>query len=129
MIKLLHAVCLLQVQPASPARSGHMGNIMSPPCGVVKLTGLRDLALLEWDGSMRTSKVIYLWLGESGRAPQGSSVACWPFKHLSITAFNFPFTAAPPPLAVTFLRDMNYWSAPSSSHHSYAQKGLRKTSC
>lgn len=65
MIKLLHTVCLLQVQPASPARSGHMGNIMSPPCGVVKLTGLCDLALLEWDGSTHTSKVIYLWLGES----------------------------------------------------------------
>lgn len=49
-----------------------------------------------------------LW---ESKSPQGHSTACWPFKYLSITAFNFPFTAGPSPLAVTFLRDMNYTAA------------------
>lgn len=46
-----------------------MGHIMSPPCGVVKLTGHGDLALLEVDGSMLTFKVICLLLCESLKAP------------------------------------------------------------
>lgn len=40
--------------------SSHMGHIMGPLCGVVKLTGHGDLALLEVDGSMLTFKVISL---------------------------------------------------------------------
>lgn len=47
-----------------------MGHIMGPPCGVVKLTGHSDLALLEVDGSMLTSKVIRLPLCESLKAPR-----------------------------------------------------------
>lgn len=46
-----------------------------------------------------------LW---ESKSPQGHSTACWPFKYLSITAFNFPSTAGPSPLAVTFLRDVNH---------------------
>lgn len=47
-----------------------MGNIMSPRCGVVKLTGHSDLALLELDGSTHTFKVICLRLCESLKAPR-----------------------------------------------------------
>ena len=45
-----------------------MGHIMGPPCGVVKLTGHGDLALVEVDGSTLTFKVICLLLCESLKA-------------------------------------------------------------
>lgn len=86
-----------------------MGHIMGPPCGVVKLTGHSDLALLEVDGSMATFKVICLLAPRETKSPQGHSTACWTFKYLSITAFNFPSTAGP--LALTFFCNGNYVAA------------------
>lgn len=86
-----------------------MGHIMGPPCGVVKLTAHSDLALLEVDGSMLTFKVICLLALQESKSPQGHSTACWPFKYLSITAFNFPSIAGP--LALTFLCDGNHVAA------------------
>lgn len=80
-----------------------MGHIMGQPCGVVKVTGHSDLALLEVDGSTLTFKVICLLALCESKSPQGRSVACWAFKYLSIAAFNFPSTAGLSPLAVTFL--------------------------
>lgn len=83
-----------------------MGHIMGPPCGVVKLTGHSDLASLEVDGSTLTFKVICLPAPRETKSPQGQSTACWPFKYLSITAFNFPSAAGP--LALTFHCDGKY---------------------
>lgn len=80
-----------------------MGHIMVSLCGVVKLTRYRDLALLEVDGSMLTFKVICLLALCEPKSPQGHNTACWPFKYLSITAFNSPYIAGLSPLGVTFL--------------------------
>lgn len=53
-----------------------MGHIMGQPCGVVKVTGHGDLALLEVDGSTLTFKVIRLPALCESKSPQGHSEAC-----------------------------------------------------
>lgn len=55
----MQCICVSAACIPTKERS-HMGHIMSPLCGVVKLTGHSDLALLEVDGSMLTFKVISL---------------------------------------------------------------------
>lgn len=90
----------------STAESSHMGDIMGPSCGIIKLTRHGDLAPLEVDGSTLTFKVICLSAPRESESPQGHDTACWPLECLSITGFNFPSTAGPLPLVVTFLQEM-----------------------